>query len=307
MTLAPCCAWFEAEGALALRDGLPADLAPELRAALEACPQCQAALAGAGALAARLALWAEPAPPADLIERTLAGLALANAGRQEDEHEPQEGAEGKLEVRKGGLEGDLQAETQVSSTRPRRRTTVIEFLVSAPLSAPPAEAPSRARLALRFGIQAAAAVLLFGISSLFVALYYPAVSHALEERDQVRCQARLATLQQAARRYRSEHPQGPALVGFELRAELIRGGYANELDFVCPSHRGQELGQRSYVGELPAGVAELSSGRPLFWDRFGNHSSGFNLVRVDGRLDHVPEEGLTSWRLRQAPGGEAPR
>ena len=304
MSISPCCAWFELEGALALRDGLPEDLDPELRAAIAGCPECQAALLGAEGLRARLGLWSEPAPPPGLLERALAGMALAGASAvgegdetdEEDDELEQEGVGPKL------------LPPLPSPTKERRRTTVIEFLVTAPLGpAPPAEAPSRARLVLRLGLQVAAAGVLFGISSLFVALYYPAVTHALEERDQQRCQTRLLKLQQAARRYRSEHPEGEALVGFELRAELVRGGYAHEGDFVCPSRRGQELGQRSYVGELPAGVAELSSARPLFWDRFGNHTSGFNMVRVDGRLDLVPEEGLTTWRLRQAPAGESPR
>lgn len=173
-----------------------------------------------------------------------------------------------------------------------------------PLAGPVAAAPPSGRsLAVRFMVQAAAAVVLFGVSSLFVAVYYPAVSYALAERDQTKCQSHLRRLQAAATRYRVEHPQGPALVGFELRGELIRGGYADELDFVCPSERGHELGVRSYVGDLPAGVASTSSGsalgaRPLFWDRFGNHSSGFNVIRVDGRVNSISEDGLTRWRFR---------
>ncbi len=38
----------------------------------------------------------------------------------------------------------------------------------------------------------------------------------------------------------------------------------------------------------------------MFWDRFGNHSSGFNLIRLDGRVSLVSEENLPRWRLQSS-------
>lgn len=303
-TSRPCCIWLEDSGALLVqREGLPEGLAPELREALENCPECQAALAGAAHLRGRLQEWPAPEPADDLIERSLAAIALKAALAPAAE----EGGQ-VIPFPTPEQEASKPA-AQEGPKQPRRRTTVIELLVTPPLSGPAAAvAPTRGRLAFRFVLQAAAAVILFGISSVFVATYYPAVSHALEERDQLQCQERLRHLRKAALRYRNEHPEGGALVGFELRRELIRGGYADESDFVCPSARGQELGVRSYLGEIPAGgVAPASSAgqseRPVFWDRFGNHSSGFNLIRLDGRVSLVSEENLTRWRLQSSEDG----
>lgn len=303
MTSRPCCIWLEDSGALLVqREGIPAGLAPELRQALEECPECQAALAGAARLRGRLAEWPEPEAAEDLVERSLAAIAL-KAALAPVALAPGEGTPVGELVPFPTPSHDAPKGELPKSEAPRRRTTVIELFVTPPLSGPVAAvAPTRARLAFRFVLQAAAAVILFGVSSVFVAAYYPAVSHALEERDQAQCQARLRVLHAAAERYRKEHPEGPALVGFELRRELIQGGYTDESDFVCPSDRGQELGMRSYIGEIPAGIASATSGshaeRPLFWDRFGNHSSGFNLIRLDGRVSAVTEEGLTRWRLK---------
>ena len=307
-TSRPCCIWLEDAGALLVqREGFPEGLAPELREALESCPECQAALAGAGHLRARLAEWPAPEPAPDLIERSLAAIALKAALSPPEESERLVGE--VIPFPTPTLAPAKEAAVQEAASEgkaPRRRTTVIELLVTPPLSGPVASvAPTRGRLAFRFLLQAAAAVVLFGISSIFVATYYPAVSHALEERDQVECQKRLRHLRAASIRYRNEHPEGGALVGFELRRELIRGGYADETDFVCPSERGQELGVRSYLGEIPAaGVAQAASAsqgeRPVFWDRFGNHSSGFNLIRLDGRVSLVSEENLPRWRLQSS-------
>ena len=312
-TARPCCIWLEDQGGLLVRaEGIPPEVPSELREALEGCSECQAALAGAALLRAQLDAWRAPEPADDLIERSMAALVLKaalvpNAALGS-------AAEAPSGERAGLLVGFPPAEpgpaALPSPAKARRRTTVIELLVTPPLAGPVAAIPpSNGSLALRFVLQAAAAVVLFGVSSLFVAIYYPAVSHALQERDQVECQVRLLRLHAAATRYRTEHPGGVALVGFDLRRELIRGGYADELDFVCPSERGQTLGIRSYVGELPADVASVSSqsalnDRPLFWDRFGNHPRGFNLVRLDGRVAGISEDGLMRWRFRSAREGE---
>lgn len=299
-TSRPCCIWLEDSGALLVqREGLPESLAPELREALESCPECQAALAGAKHLRARLEEWPQPEPADDLIERSLAAIALKAALAPAEPEAP------AAELIPFPTPAPETKAAPAASPAPRRRTTVIELLVTPPLAGPVAPvAPTRGRLAFRFVLQAAAAVILFGVSSIFVATYYPVVSHALEERDQIECQKRLRHLRKAALRYRAEHPEGGALVGFELRRELIRGGYADESDFVCPSERGHELGVRSYLGELPAATAPTSSEgkaeRPVFWDRFGNHSSGFNLIRLDGSVSLVSEENLTRWRLQSS-------
>ena len=187
--------------------------------------------------------------------------------------------------------------------RPKRRSTVIEVLTSAPLADTPAEPPSRQRLVLRVAVQVAAAVLLFGISSTFVAVFYPAVTYALEERDVHRCQEQLERLHAAALRYRAEHPEAKRLRGPELRRALIRGGYAAEADFVCPSRRGRQLGARSYQGDLPAGSEALEATRPLFWDTFSNHGTGFNVVRGSGKVTQIAVDDLsTLWQAQQDEG-----
>ncbi len=261
----------------------PDDLPADLREHLPGCPACQALAEGAASLRADLDLWEAPAPD-DLVERTLARLAMAGAA-------PQRGAE-------------------PAAPRQRRRRTSIELLTSGPLmEGLPAAAPPPRRLLLRLFAQAAAAAALFAVCTGFVVAYYPAVAQALEDRRVRRCQERLRTLQAAALRYRHERPDAPTLRGAELRKALIEGGYADLSSFVCPGHRGEALQERSYFGELPPGGEALTVGQPLFWDRFGNHGEGFNVVYADGRLEIVTVDALASWYRRtqqkpRAPEGE---
>ncbi|MGE0712943.1 MAG: hypothetical protein AB7N76_04100 [Planctomycetota bacterium] len=279
-----------ADAARLVRDGVP-DQVGELDEDLARAAR------GAARLGAELATWEAPAPPEDLIERTLARMALAGA-------RPAGGAEDPAPEKAGEL---ISFPTPAPAAR---RSTVVEVLTSAPLADAPAVAPTPRRLLLRVVLQSAAAVLFFALTSAFVAVYYPAITHALQERDLGRCQAQLRRLHAAAQRYREEHPAGPRLRGADLRRALIQGGYASERDFTCPSRRGQKLGARSYQGDLPAGVAAVGSGaqHPLFWDTPSNHDTAFNVVRQSGRVQSVPVEDLgVLWRERgaeESEGGE---
>lgn len=261
------------ELALELTRDAPGDVPAEVREHADACPRCAPLASGARALADELAAWSAPAAPDDLVARTLARLAVAGAAND--------------------------------ARSPRRRRTGVELLTTAPLAGSPApEAPEPRRLLLRLVIQAAAATVLFAVSAGFAVMYYPAIAEALEEKRVRACQAKLVTLQRAALRYRAERPSAPALRGAELRLALVRGGYVDELVFVCPGHHGEALRERSFFGELPAGSDPLPGGRPMFWDRFGNHGEGFNVVYADGRVETVTVDALASWHRRTSGPAE---
>jgi prepilin-type processing-associated H-X9-DG protein len=265
------------EHALELVRGRPGDVPDDVRLHVAGCAACGALAAGAGALGDRLAAWEPPPPPDDLVERALAGLALAAA-----------------------------------APPARRRRTSVELLTSPPLAGGEAgEPPAPRRLLLRLVVQAAAAAALFVVCGGFVVAYYPAIAQAFEDGRVRRCQQRLGRLKAAALLYRAERPEAPALRGAPLRRALVQGGYLDELELVCPGHHGEALGERSYYGELPAGAEPLPTGRALFWDRFGNHSSGFNVVYADGRVETVTVDALGSWHRRMSgeavPEDEDPR
>lgn len=266
-----------------VRGDAPADVT----AHAASCAACQGLVAGAGALRADLDAWTAPPPPADLVERTLARLALAP---REDEPLP------------------LPLPRPAPDLRPRRRTSV-EFLTSALGGGGeviPLVPPTRRQLALRLFVQAAAAVVMFGVCTTFVAVFYPAVTHALEQRRLEACQAPLLRVHRAIARYREERPDAPPLRGVELRHALVEGGYLRPEDLVCPGPRGHDLGANSFVAELPpadpAAPAKLPPDRPIVWDRFGNHAEGFNVVYGDGRVDVVSVDGLARWMERRAEG-----
>lgn len=202
--------------------------------------------AGARALRAELDAWADPEPPADLAQRTLARIALAGASPAADEHE----ARGALEV-----------------------------LTTQPFAATPGT--KRRGLLVRLCVQALAACLLFGISASFTALVYPAVVHALEEGRLESCQSRLKHLARALHAYRQDHPDEEQPSNAALRRALIDGGYAEPADFVCPGAGGDLYGPESYVGTV---LAE-SDDQPVYWDRFGNHPQGINVVYADARVE----------------------
>jgi hypothetical protein len=260
------------------------ELSDDVRLHLEACSSCRAITEGAGVLRADLDAWSAPEPPDDLLERTMARLALAGAAAPPSA--PPEPVPAPLTLHRGG----------------RRRRTSVELLTATHLRADH-QAPTRGRLVVRLLVQAAAAAVLFGVCTTFVAVFYPAVTYALEERRVQRCQDQLTRLGQAARRYHDEHPEAAALHGAELRRALIRGGYADPHDFVCPGHAGKELGERAYVGSLPPGSEPLPLDRPVIYDRFANHSSGFNVAYGSGRVETITIDAFATWRRGEAPGG----
>lgn len=252
---------------------------PEAQAAhVASCAACAALAEGAAVLRGGLDAWRAPPPPDDLIERTLARLAVARA---EPEPEP--------------------APIPLPIPAPRRRRSSVELLTSAPFDggAVIPFAPTRRQLWTRVVTQAAAAVVLFAASTAFVAAYYPAVTHAIDERRVLRCQDQLRRLAAAAVRYRREHPTGPELRGAALRGALVQGGYLDPHDLECPGPRGRDLRESSYMGVLPASPAAtpgaLPPDVPLFWDLFGNHADGFDVVHADGRVRLLGAVDLDAW------------
>lgn len=278
------------------------DAPDDVRAHVAGCDACRPLALGAGALAADLGAWTVPAAPDDLVARTLAGLALVSM------------REGAREAAPAGIVTTAASLGRVlpmplplpESARPRRRSSV-EILTSAPLGEViPLVPPTRRQLALRVLVQAAAALLLFGVSTTFVAVFYPAMIHAVEQKRLGDCQERLRVVAAAMKRYRQERPDAPELRGSALRAALVQGGYVDAAALVCPGPRGHDLGENSFMAELPpadpARPDVLPAGRPVCWDRFGNHAEGFNVVYGDGRVEVVPVDGLARWMQRGAPG-----
>jgi hypothetical protein len=270
----------DALGALVRGDRLP-----EAQAAhVAGCAACGALAEGSAAVRGGLDAWRAPPPPDDLIERTLARLALGE-GLARAEPAPR---------------ADV-APIPLPTPAPRRRRSSVELLTSAPFDggAVVPFAPTRRQLWARVFTQAAAAVALFAASTGFVAAYYPAVTHAIDERRVVRCQEQLRRLAAAAARYRQEHPAGPELRGAALRSALVTGGYVDPHDLVCPGPRGRDLRESSYMGVLPASPAgapgTLAPDVPLFWDLFGNHADGFDVVHADGRVRLLGAVDLDAW------------
>lgn len=252
-------------------------LAEAEAAHLASCAACGALAEGAAALRGGLDAWRAPPPPDDLVERTLARLALASTQPAEPEAIP------------------------LPIPAPKRRRSSVELLTSAPFDGGVVIpfAPTRRQLWTRVVTQAAAAVVLFAASTAFVAVYYPAVTHAIDERRVLRCQDQLRRLAAAAVRYRREHPTGPELRGAALRGALVHGGYLDPHDLECPGPRGRDLRESSYMGVLPASPAgapgTLAPDVPLFWDLFGNHADGFDVVHADGRVRLLGAVDLDAW------------
>jgi hypothetical protein len=144
---------------------------------------------------------------------------------------------------------------------------------------------------VRIAIQAAAAVLLFALCTAFTVTFYPVAVQALEDSRLRACQERLARIGAALKRYRADHPDvasdptGP----YALRDALVRGGYAREEDFVCPAaHHGP--GAVSFFLRLPD--ASGSDRSVVGYDRLGNHAEGLNVLRADGRVEHLAADEL---------------
>jgi len=277
---------------------------------LAGCAACSALAEGAGAVRGGLDAWRAPPPPDDLVERTLARLAIAGASR----HDPSDDARRPLvgdepssvdggERRQLGspLSVGVEPPIPLPTPAPRRRRSSVELLTSAPFDGGTVIPfpPTRRQLWTRVVTQAAAAVALFAASTAFVAAYYPAVTHAIDERRVLRCQDQLRRLAAAAVRYRREHPAGPELRGAALRGALVQGGYLDPHDLECPGPRGRDLREASYMGVLPASPAAtpgaVSPDVPLFWDLFGNHADGFDVVHADGRVRLLGAVDLDAW------------
>jgi hypothetical protein len=277
-----------------LAPDLAQDLPLELRQHAAECEDCAPLVEGARSLRADLDAWAAPEPPADLIERTLARLALAGASAAP---EPADTTPARTATAEAG--GRV-----IPLPTPAGRRSSVEILTSSTLPGDYSDATqplSRGRLMWRLTVQAAAAVVLVGVCTAFTSVYYPAVVHAWEDRDVDRCQERLRHLGQEVQRYREEHPNSPTLRGPELRRALIEGGYADVSDFECPSERGRELGSLSYLGHLPGSDEALpdEAERPVLWDRFGNHPYAFNVVYANGHVQTVDVNDLSRWRLHR--------
>jgi len=255
-----------------------AELAPELvrgrelegahRAHVETCPHCARVVSGARALGRDLSSVEAPEPSPELVARTLARIRLA-----------------------GVAESPAAAPTRV------RRSTV-ELLATWALPGPrPQHAVPEGRVWFRLGIQVAAAIVVFACCTLFTLEFYPAYVEALEERNVHGCQEHLHAIDVAIEHYARDHPeqlqQAEPLQNLALRDALIRGGYAREEDFLCPSVRGARAGALCYFIKLP----EAGSGhRPVAWDHFGNHGGGaLNVVRPGGPPTLLDGARLWAW------------
>jgi hypothetical protein len=263
------CGWVVANAAALVRGEDGAAFPADVIAHLDGCVACRAITEGAETLRRDLDEWTAPEAPTDLIEQTLARALSAPADTEEQPAEP---------ARSPG----------------RRRTSVVEVLTGGL-----AEGAAHPRLMRRLLGQAVAAVVLFVACTCFVAVFYPAVTLALEDGRIERCQLRLSRLAAAAAKYHDEHPDGGILQGPDLRHVLIAGGYAQERDFVCPGGSGAELRERSYWGRIPAGSVSITHRRPVFLDRFANHSSGFNVAYANGRTEVITVDGFPSFIARQ--------
>ncbi len=234
-----------------------------------ACAECARVLAGARTLGRELAAVEVPDPSAELVARTLARIRLAEA-----------------------------TESPASEPAPRKRRRTVEILEAWALPGPaPQVALPRDRAWLRIGIQAAAAVLIVTCTSFATLALYPSYVAALEERDVHGCQEHLHTLEAAIAKFVREHPeaahQEEPLQGRALQTALVRGGYAREEDFLCPSVRGARPGALCYFMKLPdPSLAE----RPVAWDRFGNHGGGLiNVVRPGRAAEQLDGGQLCVW------------
>jgi hypothetical protein len=238
------------------------------------CEACGRVLAGARALARDLATLEAPEPSSDLVARTLARVRLAAANAQETPS----------------------TVVPLEPARPRRRTAA-QLLEAWALPGPaPRVAAPPERVWLRISIQAAAAILIVFVCSLFTLEFYPAYVEALEERNVHECQDHLRVLETAIARFAKDHPETAAnrdepLQNLALRDALLKGGYAKEEDFLCPAVRGAKPGSLCYFLRLPDAKAKA-----VAWDRFGNHGGGtLNVVRSGGKPEHLDGSQLWSW------------
>lgn len=278
--MSPTCERVRADAGELVRAEPPA----ELEAHARECGECAAVLAGARALRRDLDGWSAPAPAADLVERTLASLA----------------------VRSLAAGGEPRGEVVPFPAGPAtRRRSSVEILTEPPGAITSPVAPTRRQLAWRVVVQSAAAALLATVCIGLGAAGYPVVVEALEEGRMERCQERLHRVQAALVAYRAGHPDAAHPSGPELRAALIQGGYLDETELLCPAH--QTPGASGYSLELP-GVDEPGD-PPVAWDQFRHHPGGINVIYRSGRAELVRAADLGTWarRLREPAGEDEPR
>jgi hypothetical protein len=234
-----------------------------------ACEACRDALDGARRAGEALRAWADPEPPADLLARTLARIAVANVAS-----------------------GAAPAAAPAPAAVPARRRAA-EVLAS-PI---PVLAPRRGRPALRVLLQALAASVLFLASAGLVAAFYPGVMEALREDHERECQEHLKRIAAALRRYRELHPEATVdsneKRGRRLRDALVLAGLASRADFHCPGMRaGRVDGDLGYVLKLPASI-DKDSREPVAWDCFDNHRPIVHVAYSDGSIAELDELELS--------------
>ncbi|MBI3726382.1 hypothetical protein HY251_20845 [bacterium] len=249
------------------------------------CPSCSRVAQGARRLGRELAAWAPVEAPDELAERTLARVRLA--GALDDP-----AALGAAPSALAPAEDAAHRER-----KPASRSVDILAAWALPGPRPALAAPPRARL--RFlTAQAAAAVLIFLLTSGFAITFYPVFVEALEESRVQACQARLGKVTVALRAYRKDHPDADVseLKGTALRDALVHGGYLVPQDLLCPAVHGARPGMVCF--ELRVPDADCDPQCVLAWDRFGNHSGGFDIAYADGHTEYVETRDFSTWLAR---------
>jgi hypothetical protein len=242
----------------------------EVRGHALTCEACREALAGARRAGEALRAWADPEPPADLLARTLARIAVANVASDPAPHAP----------------------APAAAPAPARRRAA-EVLAS-PI---PGLAPRRGRPGVRVLLQALAASVLFLASAGLVAAFYPGVMEAMRDDNERLCQEHLKRIAAALRRYRELHPEATVdsteKRGRRLRDALVLAGLASRADFHCPGMRaGRVDADLGYVLKLPASL-DKDSREPVAWDCFDNHRPIVHVAYSDGSIAELDELELS--------------
>lgn len=260
-----------------LRGG-PSVLPSECQDHASSCETCQIMIETSQDLGS---LFEPPAliePPEDLVQNTLDRcLVLLPPELSDEEQSPQH-------------EESPPALTETA--QPGAFRSSVEILTRAPLEAPNSRPLSRGQLFIRFLSQTAAAVFI-SVSLLVVYdTFQPAYAHAKETQSTRACQDRLTMLWRQAMNYKSsvkdiedlKSEKARFLMGESLRAELIRHGYADAVDFRCPKNESQSPHGTHFTGLLFP--KDVTFKYPVFWEkRVGTHNEGsdeLNVVFSDG-------------------------
>ncbi|MDF1667002.1 MAG: hypothetical protein P1V97_34990, partial [Planctomycetota bacterium] len=215
----------------------------------------------------------------------------------------------------GELTKELSSEEALAApTSPGAFRSSVEILTRAPLESQTTGRLSRSKLFLRFLTQTAAAVF---ISVSLLVVYdtlQPAYAHAKEVRSTQACQDRLKALWRHSMSYKIEFKdvedlksnKAKFLMGESLRAELIRRGYADAIDFRCPKNESDYSSGTHFTGLLFPKDVDFKY--PLFWEkRVGTHNEGsdeLNVVFSDGetrsmhsdRFFEAFSKAFSNWR-----------